>query len=123
MPNAPEIERFRRERARRLRQNATRAEDKLWHALRHLNLRGSHFRRQMPIGTYIADFACPAARIVTEIDGSQHGDKRASIYDQERTAWLNAIYTEVHGGLSAEARVLEHKRRCRRTAVHPTPPR
>ena len=53
-------------------------------------MRGSHFRRQMPIGNYIVDFACPAVHLVIEVDGSQHGTEIGRQSDSERTAWLNA---------------------------------
>jgi very-short-patch-repair endonuclease len=39
-----------------------------------LDVKGSHFRRQVVIGPYIADFACLAQRLIVEVDGSQHGD-------------------------------------------------
>jgi len=48
-------------------------------------LHGFKFRRQHPIGPFIADFACAGARLVVELDGGQHCD-RAS--DARRTAWL-----------------------------------
>ena len=37
--------------------------------------KGTHFRRQVPIGPYVTDFACMASRLVIELDGSQHGDE------------------------------------------------
>jgi very-short-patch-repair endonuclease len=49
----------------------TEAEQRLWRALRELN-GPSRFRRQHPIGRYVVDFACPAARLAIEIDGGQH---------------------------------------------------
>ncbi len=146
MPKAPVINNLRRARALHLRQNETQAEIKLWHALKRLNLKGSHFRRQMPIGTYIIDFACPAARIIIEVDGSQHSGGPTLSHDLKRTAWLSAegyrvlrfwnndvlqnpdavldaIYAELYGALAAESRTLKHKRRSRRVAAHPTPAR
>jgi very-short-patch-repair endonuclease len=64
------------------------AEGKLWWHLRHrVPARGTHFRRQVRIGRYIADFVCHAARIVIEVDGSQH-DKSAA--DVERTKVIEA---------------------------------
>jgi very-short-patch-repair endonuclease len=50
----------------------TEAEKRLWRELRELNL-PHRFRRQHPIGKYIVDFACPAAKLVIELDGGQHG--------------------------------------------------
>ena len=71
--------------AQELRRNMTDCDRKLWHRLRHRNL-GLKFRRQMPIGGYIADFACPAARIVIELDGGQHGSDEAEALDLIRTS-------------------------------------
>ena len=61
-----------RNRARQLRAESTPAERKLWQILRRKQLYGWHFRRQHPIPPYFADFACLAARLVIEADGSQH---------------------------------------------------
>src|SRR5262249_35580093 len=49
---------------------------------------GSHFRRQVPIGPYVVDFACMAARLIVEVDGSQHGSDQGHARDEERTRWL-----------------------------------
>jgi very-short-patch-repair endonuclease len=51
---------------------------------------GFHFRRQAPIGDYIADFVCHRATIVVEIDGSQHGEPENVLRDERRTAFLNS---------------------------------
>jgi very-short-patch-repair endonuclease len=59
--------------ARTLRRSSTDAEQTLWCALR--KLRAAKFRRQHPIGPFIADFACPARKLVIEIDGGQHADQ------------------------------------------------
>jgi very-short-patch-repair endonuclease len=81
----------RRARARALRKNATDAEQELWwHLRRRLPLYRSHFRRQVPIGVYVADFACFNPRIVIEVDGSQHADDAAVRRDLARTAALEA---------------------------------
>src|SRR5688572_28464738 len=50
--------------ARRLRRNATDAEKRLWHELRMLKHEGRHFRRQVPIAGFIADFACYSCRLI-----------------------------------------------------------
>src|SRR5690606_699407 len=63
------------ERARALRRNQTEAERALWQKLRVLKAEGFHFRRQAPIGTYIADFACHSLKLVIEVDGGQHNEK------------------------------------------------
>ena len=52
----------------------TEAEEKLWRELRDRRLDGIKFRRQAPVGPYIADFICMEARLIVEIDGSQHGE-------------------------------------------------
>ncbi len=73
-------------RARELRREQTKAEQKLWRLLRDRQLEGAKFRRQMPIGPYITDFACPIARLVIELDGGQHADQQA--HDEARTRIL-----------------------------------
>src|SRR4051812_26139759 len=57
------ISNVKRKTARRLRANTTVAEQILWRHLRRLDVRGSHFRRQVVIGPYIADFACLGERL------------------------------------------------------------
>ncbi len=69
-----------------LRQAMTEAETRLWHQLRDRRLIGHKFRRQHSIGPYIADFACIAARLVIELDGSQHASEADA--DARRTAYL-----------------------------------
>jgi very-short-patch-repair endonuclease len=59
-------------RARSLRQSMTEAERRLWQILRPHQMTGYKFRRQVPIGRYIADFVCHEARLIAEIDGGQH---------------------------------------------------
>jgi very-short-patch-repair endonuclease len=74
--------------ARAMRAAPTEAERKLWWHLRHrIPLLGTHFRRQVRIGPYIADFACHARRIVIEVDGGQHD---RSVADEKRTKVLEA---------------------------------
>src|SRR4051794_28681862 len=58
--------------ARRLRQHSTDAERRLWSALRSRRLQHYKFRRQVPIGPFIADFACTKLLVIVEADGSQH---------------------------------------------------
>jgi very-short-patch-repair endonuclease len=60
--------------ARRLRREMTESERKLWSRLRIEQL-GAKFRRQHPVGNYIADFACLAPKLIVELDGSQHADQ------------------------------------------------
>jgi len=73
--------------ARILRKEMTKAERKLWSLLRNGRLK-VHFRRQVPFGPYILDFACLEPRIVVELDGSQHLDEKALIYDSKRDLYL-----------------------------------
>jgi very-short-patch-repair endonuclease len=78
-----------RGRARALRRRATEPEQKLWWHLRHrLLVEGSHFRRQVPIGPYIADFCCLKAKLIVEVDGKQHGFDTNALKDTKRTAYL-----------------------------------
>jgi very-short-patch-repair endonuclease len=72
-------------RARSLRVDITNAERKLWYALRDRRFAGYKFRRQVPIGPYIADFVCYSARLVVEVDGGQHAD---SPRDARRDRWF-----------------------------------
>jgi very-short-patch-repair endonuclease len=76
-----------RAKARSLRRRSTDAEQRLWGLLRDRRLVGFKFRRQVPVGRYIADFACYEAKLIVELDGSQHAD---SAYDRERDAELQA---------------------------------
>ncbi|HEX7775759.1 MAG TPA: DUF559 domain-containing protein [Parvibaculum sp.] len=78
------------ERARHLRRNLTDAERKLWLYLREKIADGFHFRRQCPIGPYIADFLCYSARLVIEVDGGQHGMDEGLEFDRRRTEWFEA---------------------------------
>ena len=77
-------------RARSLRSKATLPERILWAALRKLKHQDLHFRRQAPFGIYIVDFVCHSAKIIVEVDGSQHGEDKALRYDAERTAFLES---------------------------------
>jgi very-short-patch-repair endonuclease len=72
--------------ARTLRSSPTEAERLLWHRLRRRRVGGFRFRRQVPVGRYICDFVCPQARLVIELDGSQHFER--SDYDDRRTNFL-----------------------------------
>jgi very-short-patch-repair endonuclease len=72
--------------ARKLRRDSTDSERRLWAILRADRLNGWKFRRQHPIGRYIADFACPSVKLIIELDGSQHIARAAQ--DVERTAEL-----------------------------------
>jgi very-short-patch-repair endonuclease len=71
-----------------LRANASEAEQKLWHHLRLKQVNDLRFRRQFPLGPYFGDFVCLPARLVVEVDGSQHGDAGQMAHDARRTIWL-----------------------------------
>jgi very-short-patch-repair endonuclease len=73
--------------ARAMRAAPTEAERKLWWHLRHRLLTpGTHFRRQVRIGRFVADFACHATRIVVEVDGGQHGTASAAMKRARRSS-------------------------------------
>ena len=76
------------EKSKQLRKCMTPEEQRLWYLLRGRRFYGFKFRRQMPIGSYIVDFACFEARLIVELDGGQHDDNLE--YDLRRTAFLNA---------------------------------
>ena len=75
------------DRASMLRAAMTDAERLLWRCLRMRQLEGHRFRRQVPVGPYIVDFACLQARLVVEVDGGQHA---GSTGDRRRDAFLHA---------------------------------
>ena len=104
------------QRARRLRREMTPQEKLLWGQLRGRRLAGSKFRKQMWLDEYIADFACPEARLVVEADGSQHADE--TDYDAQRERafarlgwrtlrfWNNEINDDLDAVLTAIAAAL-----------------
>ena len=72
-------------RARGLRHSMTDAEHALWRILRNRQFAGIKFRRQVPVGPYIADFVCFEARLIVEADGGQHAESQ---HDAVRDAWF-----------------------------------
>ena len=74
-------------RARALRTRMTDAERKLWFAFRDRRFADFKFRRQVPIGPFVADFACYASRVIIEVDGGQHADSKT---DAQRDRWFVA---------------------------------
>ncbi len=81
------------ENARALRKQMTKEEAKLWYQfLRKYPLQ---FRRQFQFGNYIVDFYCAKAKLVVELDGSQHYDPQTLAYDGERTAYLQSLGLKV----------------------------
>ena len=71
MSHAP-VSPLHRRRAKALRQSMTRSETLLWRYIKAHRIDGVGFRRQVPIGPYIADFACHSARLIIELDGESH---------------------------------------------------
>ncbi len=108
-----------RDRARELRSSMTLAERKLWSAISNRKLNGFRFRRQHPIGPYIADFACLEFGVLIEVDGGQHMD---SLADSRRSDflrskgftvlrfWNNEVLANLEGVCSAIARCLVERR-------------
>ncbi|MGI4950943.1 MAG: endonuclease domain-containing protein [Janthinobacterium lividum] len=77
-------------RARDLRRDTTPAERVLWQVLRRRALDGAKFRRQVPCGRYILDYAALSAKLAIEVDGESHFVADGPARDAERTAWLAA---------------------------------
>ena len=76
--------------ARRLRAEMTDSERLLWSRLRRRQIKNVQFYRQKPIGSFIVDFYAPKARLVVEVDGSQHLYASHARQDQHRDAYLKA---------------------------------
>lgn len=72
--------------ARELRRHQTPEEEEFWHFLRDKRFDGFKFRRQHPIGEYIADFCCPQKKLIIELDGAGHSKE----YDEFRDAYLSS---------------------------------
>ena len=92
-------------RARTLRHNMTEAERRLWQILRSHQMTGYKFRRQVPIGRYIADFVCHEARLIVEIDGGQHdrsSPRRRASDDRRRAGPTQTLPLEGGGPLSTD---------------------
>jgi very-short-patch-repair endonuclease len=77
-------------RARKLRRSMSPAEAVLWTALRHEQFKPFHFRRQVPIGPYYADFASHTAKLVVEVDGTSHFEDAAVKYDARRDEFIRS---------------------------------
>jgi very-short-patch-repair endonuclease len=75
-------------RARRLRKTPTRAEEFFWSLVRDRALDGLRFRRQVPIGLHVIDFACLSARLIIEADGGVHALR--TFDDAKRDSWLTS---------------------------------
>ena len=74
--------------AKRLRRTMSGSERRLWRLLRANQLDGLHFRRQHPLGPYVLDFYCHAARLAVEVDGGTHAIAGARERDQRRDVWF-----------------------------------
>jgi very-short-patch-repair endonuclease len=101
-----------RSNARVLRKNSTDAERLLWSEIRDHRMQGLSFRRQVPIGNYIADFVCHAAKLVIELDGGQHFSDQSEQADAARSAVIEAQGFKVlrfsnHDVMTNRAGVLE----------------
>jgi len=70
-----------------MRSDSTKAENMLWQALRNRQLNGFKFKRQMPLSGYILDFVCFDARLIIEVDGSQHAESKR---DLKRDAYFQS---------------------------------
>jgi very-short-patch-repair endonuclease len=121
------------ETARRLRQSMTPQEVKLWIHLRSWKARGFHFRRQVPKGRHIVDFACLKHRLVIEIDGGQHNYSEHAERDRIRDNtfknagyrvlrfWNHEIDQNIEGVLQAIDEVLKAPPPDGPSARHPPP--
>ena len=69
----------------------TDAERYLWTKIRMKQLKGYQFYRQKPIGDYIVDFFCPRAKLVIEVDGSQHYSDETTEYDRIRDEYMRSL--------------------------------
>ena len=74
--------------ARRLRRQLSLPEMMLWQRLR-LTRGDLRFRRQHAIGPYVADFYCPGAKMVIEVDGAAHDTRQAK--DEQRDAYMTSL--------------------------------
>jgi very-short-patch-repair endonuclease len=78
-------------RAKHLRQTSTPAEEILWSHLRNRRFLGLKFRRQAPVGPYVADFFCHELRLILEVDGPVHLEETQVSHDLNRDANLQAL--------------------------------
>jgi len=85
-----DLERRSIKRAKVLRRRMTDAEVILWSRLRRRSFGEFRFRRQHPIGPYIADFACPLQRLIVEVDGGTHSTNTELSHDRRRDAYLTS---------------------------------
>ena len=81
--------------SRTLRTNMTEAEQKLWHHLRRKQIQGQQFYRQKPLLNFVVDFYCSTARLVIELDGSQHIKLAHQSKDNVRDSALASLGLQV----------------------------
>ncbi|MBA4063887.1 MAG: hypothetical protein C0501_09280 [Isosphaera sp.] len=77
--------------ARAMRREPAPAEEALWRLLRDRRLGGYKFRRQHPVGAYVADFYAASAALVVEADGDSHATEEGAEHDRVRPAHLEAL--------------------------------
>src|SRR5689334_12466411 len=104
-------------RARNLRKNITKAENRMWYFLRNRRFNGYKFVRQFVIGPYIVDFVCREKNLIIELDGGQH--MQAEKYDKRRTyfleqngyrvfrVWNNEVFNNIDNVLETIFNLLE----------------
>ena len=120
MPSDPELT----SRAQELRKNMTPEERKLWY--QYLRQYPVQWNRQKVIGSYIVDFYCKRAKLIVELDGSQHYEAQGMAYDAARTAYLQELgflvlrfpNSEVNGNLSGVCELIDHTVGQRLTLIH-----
>ena len=83
------------QRAAKMRRALTPPEARLWACLKGGKLAGLKFRQQHPVGPYILDFYCPAAKLAIEVDGGTHDAEGQALRDARRTVWLGTQGIEV----------------------------
>src|SRR5215472_1974494 len=121
-----------RDRARTLRRAMTEAERRLWQMLRSRQNQGWRFRRQVPIGGFIADFVCHEARLIVEIDGGQHDPSTEEETGRTRFLegegyrvlrfWSNEVLDNPEGVRSAITEHLQRDDPRAHSTGHPHPP-
>jgi very-short-patch-repair endonuclease len=89
--NKPELKTYRKN----LRNNGTSAEATLWRYLQKSQLENRKFRRQHSLGNFIADFYCPAEKLVIELDGEHHYHEPGITNDRLKESYLNSIGVKV----------------------------
>jgi very-short-patch-repair endonuclease len=83
-----EVRKIQRDRAKALRRTMTRAETLLWRHLKAHRLAALGFRRQSPMGNYIADFVAHSCKLIVEVDGESHDFEERIRHDARRDQWL-----------------------------------